>query len=83
MGVLRVLMSFLCGILYPVFKNKWRGTRLGSVSASQGSSLAPVMWILVWGWERVRSWIETVPLWGLVLFLPVGIRGDAQVGGII
>lgn len=41
-----VLMSFLCGILYPVFKNKWWGTRLGPVPVFQGVHLALVMWIL-------------------------------------
>lgn len=75
-------MSFLCGILYPVFKNKWRGTRLKPVPASQGGSSGSSYVDSGLGLGKGLKF-EIAAQWGLFLFLPMGIIGDAQVGGMI
>lgn len=82
MGVFYVLMFFLCGILYPVFNNKWRGTRLEPVPASQGGSSGSSY--VDFGLELGKGLkFEMATQWGLFLFLPVGIIEGAQVGGMI
>lgn len=51
------------------------------MSASREVHLAPVIWTLVWvegGFEVCNS-----PSVGFSFILPVGIIGDAQVGGMI
>lgn len=81
-GVFCVLTSFLCDILYPVLKNKWWGTRLGPVSASQGDSSGS-SYVDSGVGRGLGVWLNNSPISGAVLFLPVDIIGDAQGGGMV